>query len=81
MKDMLNGWVNPDEREMERRSLKRDAAFIGTGMLLQTLLMQFFFTVVIMFLLLLGIVRPDAVQNDAYLGLATKSFNEAEFTV
>ena len=64
MKDMLNGWVNPDEREMERRSLKRDAAFIGTGMLLQTLLMQFFFTVVIMFLLLLGIVRPDAVQND-----------------
>lgn len=74
MKDMLNGWVNPDEREMERRSLKRDAAFIGTGMLLQTLLMQFFFTVVIMFLLLLGIVRPDAVQNDAYLGLGNTAY-------
>ena len=65
MKDMLNGWVNPDEREMERRSLKRDAAFIGTGMLLQTLLMQFFFTVVIMFLLLHRIRTDDPQQNDA----------------
>ena len=71
---MTNGWYNLDEREMERRSLKRDAAFIGTGMLLQTLLMQFFFTIVIVFLLMLGAVQPEAVQSDPYLGLGNSVY-------
>lgn len=74
MKNMLNGWTSQDEREMERRSLRRDAAFIGTGMLLQTLLMQFFFTIVVMFLLMLGVVRPEAVQSDPYMGLGNTAY-------
>ena len=69
MDDMNDGWGGLSPLETERRQLKRDAGFIGTGMLFQTLLMQTFFTILVTILAMFGAVSPEAIQNnDPYLG-------------
>lgn len=63
MDDMNDGWGGLSPLETERRQLKRDAGFIGTGMLFQTLLMQTFFTILVTILAMFGAVSPEAIQN------------------
>ena len=58
----------------EKRNLQKNANFIGVGMILLVLFMQYTFTVVLLPFLLSGAVTPEDVQYDPFLGLGNTRF-------
>ena len=72
---MDNRWTGPDIRQAERLNLKRDANYIGTGMVFLSLLLNLTFTVVLIPLMLAGAVDPEAVASNAlYLGMGNTKY-------
>ena len=66
---------NPQEqqRETEKRQLRKDATYIGTLSIVLTLAMELTFTVLAMLLLRVGIFTPDQLA-DPYLGLGNTAY-------
>ncbi len=59
----------PSPAELERRALRREGHFLGTGMLLLIFLQQIIASVVLLLLSLFGVIDPSAITDDRYWGL------------
>ena len=72
---MDNRWTGLDSRQAERIQLKRDANYIGTGMVFLSLLLNLTFTVILIPLILAGAVDARAVaSNELYLGMGNTKY-------
>ena len=60
-------------RQIEKRQLRRDATYIGALSIALTLVMEFAFTILVIFLLQMGVVTYDQL-SDPFLGLGNTSF-------